>query len=73
MAAQSFAPVVLLTRPTAQSARFAETLREEIGPWLAAGEEHVLLSGMIGSRQGWVEAPYLPCPAGLDELAAQPA
>lgn len=51
--------------------RFAETLREEIGPWLAAGEERVLLSGMIGSRQGWVEAPYLPCPAGVDELAAR--
>ena len=49
--------------------RFAETLREEIGPWLAAGEERVLLSGMVGSRQGWVEAPYLPCPAGLDGLA----
>jgi len=30
----------------------------------------VLLSGMIGSRQGWVEAPYLPCPAGPDDLAA---
>ena len=30
--------------------RFADTLREEIGPWLAAGENHVLLSGMIGSR-----------------------
>ena len=50
--------------------RFAETLREEIGPWLAAGEDHVLLSGMIGSRQGWKEAPYLPCPAGAAELAA---
>lgn len=49
--------------------RFAETLREEIGPWLAAGEERVLLSGMIGSRQGWVEAPYLACPAGVSELA----
>ncbi len=50
--------------------RFADTLREEIGPWLAAGERHVLLSGMVGSRQGWVEAPYLPCPAGPDEIAA---
>ena len=31
---------------------------------------HVLLSGMIGSRQGWKEAPYLPCPAGAPEIAA---
>ncbi len=50
--------------------RFADTLREEIGPWLAAGERHVLLSGMVGSRQGWMEAPYLPCPAGPDKIAA---
>jgi 2-dehydro-3-deoxygalactonokinase len=50
--------------------RFADTLREEIGPWLAVGEDHVLLSGMIGSRQGWKEAPYAPCPAGIPEVAA---
>jgi 2-dehydro-3-deoxygalactonokinase len=50
--------------------RFADTLREEIGPWLATGENHVLLSGMIGSRQGWKEAPYLPCPAGVADVAA---
>jgi len=25
--------------------------------------------GMIGSRQGWVEAPYVDCPAGLAQLA----
>ena len=24
---------------------------------------------MIGSRQGWVEAPYAPCPAGFGQLA----
>jgi 2-dehydro-3-deoxygalactonokinase len=50
--------------------RFGDTLREEIGPWLAGGEDKVILSGMIGSRQGWVEAPYLPCPAGPAELAS---
>jgi len=49
--------------------RFGDTLRDEIGPWLALGEDKVLLSGMIGSRQGWKEAPYLPCPAGAAELA----
>lgn len=28
----------------------------------------VLASGMITSRQGWVEVPYAACPAGLDDL-----
>jgi 2-dehydro-3-deoxygalactonokinase len=50
--------------------RFAETLRAAIGPWLGLGETRVLMSGMIGSRQGWVEAPYLPCPAGPAAIAA---
>jgi 2-dehydro-3-deoxygalactonokinase len=48
---------------------FDEALRAEVGVWLAAGEKHILLCGMIGSRQGWVEAEYLPCPVGIDELA----
>ena len=30
-----------------------------------------LACGMIGSRQGWHEAPYLPCPADVSALAAQ--
>lgn len=29
-----------------------------------------LMAGMIGSRNGWLEAPYLQCPAGLAEIAA---
>jgi 2-dehydro-3-deoxygalactonokinase len=29
----------------------------------------VVLSGMVGSRQGWREAPYVPCPAGEAALA----
>lgn len=49
---------------------FAAALHTAIDPWLAEGERRVLLCGMIGSRQGWVEAPYLPCPAGAAELAA---
>jgi 2-dehydro-3-deoxygalactonokinase len=49
--------------------RFSDVLREEIGAWLDEGETRVLLSGMIGSRQGWAEAPYLPCPAGAVEIA----
>jgi 2-dehydro-3-deoxygalactonokinase len=52
-----------------EAGRFADVLRRAILPWVNAGERHVLLSGMIGSRQGWVEAPYLPCPAGAADLA----
>jgi 2-dehydro-3-deoxygalactonokinase len=48
---------------------FEEALRVEVGTWLAEGETHVLLCGMIGSRQGWVEAEYLRCPVGLSDLA----
>jgi len=30
----------------------------------------VLICGMAGARQGWIEAPYLDAPADLDRLAA---
>ncbi len=48
---------------------FESVLCEEIGDWLREGETHILLSGMVGSRQGWVEAPYLSCPVGITDLA----
>jgi len=38
---------------------FGDALIELVGDWLAGGESRILLSGMIGSRQGWREAPYL--------------
>ena len=34
------------------------------------GDHPMLMAGMIGSNRGWVEARYVPCPAGLDEVAA---
>ena len=49
---------------------FPAVLIETVGPWLRDGERHVLLCGMVGSRQGWVEAPYLPCPASPADIAA---
>jgi len=33
------------------------------------GEGPILLAGMVGSNRGWIEAPYVPCPAGFLELA----
>jgi 2-dehydro-3-deoxygalactonokinase len=32
------------------------------------GDKPLLLAGMIGSNRGWVEAPYVSCPAQLDDL-----
>lgn len=49
---------------------FEAALRDQIAPWLAAGEDRVLMCGMVGSRQGWVEAPYVPCPASPASVAA---
>src|ERR1700761_2972423 len=33
-----------------QEGRFAETLLVHVGDWLTAGEKHILLCGMVGSR-----------------------
>lgn len=49
--------------------RFAEALLAEVGDWIEEGERHILLSGMVGSRQGWLETRYLACPAGIADLA----
>lgn len=35
-----------------------------------APEAHIVLAGMVGSRNGWVEAAYVPCPASPDAIAA---
>jgi 2-dehydro-3-deoxygalactonokinase len=52
-----------------EGGRFAQALESQVQDWIEAGEQPIVMSGMIGSRQGWVEAPYVPCPAGLDAIA----
>ncbi len=42
-------------------------LEEQLGDWV--DDVPIVMSGMVGSRQGWVEAPYVPCPAGFAEIA----
>ena len=50
---------------------FPAALEEVCGAWFAAAPAlPVLISGMVGSRNGWLEAPYLPCPAGAEEIAS---
>ena len=53
-----------------ENGKFADALEQQAGEWITAGETQVVMSGMIGSRQGWLEVPYAACPAGLDEIAA---
>lgn len=49
---------------------FADVLEATVGDWRRATPDlPVLLSGMIGSRQGWAEAPYAACPVALTALA----
>ena len=48
---------------------FAEALRTLCGGDLPE-DVPAIACGMIGSRQGWIEAPYRPCPADFDAIAA---
>ncbi|MBT8455364.1 MAG: 2-dehydro-3-deoxygalactonokinase [Alphaproteobacteria bacterium] len=53
---------------------FEPALLEMIGPWLDTAPVDVLACGMLGARQGWVEAPYrtVPCsPVGGDAALAK--
>ncbi len=48
---------------------FAGALRAACGDWLDAWPDLPRLAcGMVGSRDGWREAPYVACPADLDGL-----
>ena len=51
-----------------KGAAFDETLETQIGHWDKALP--IMASGMITSRQGWVELPYVACPASLQSIAA---
>ena len=53
---------------TVPAGDFPAALQATCGDWLAAPDTLCLVSGMAGSRQGWHEAPYCPCPAGFAEL-----
>jgi 2-dehydro-3-deoxygalactonokinase len=48
---------------------FAAALATLLGDWAALPVPRIAC-GMIGSRQGWVEAPYRDCPAALASLAS---
>lgn len=62
------APRGILTVPPGE---FATVLGALCAGWMSAGGTFLLISGMAGSKQGWIEAPYCACPAGPADLAAK--
>jgi 2-dehydro-3-deoxygalactonokinase len=57
---------------TVAAGAYPATLKRLIGNWLAAHPAlPVIASGMVGSRHGWREAAYAPCPAGPQDVAAR--
>lgn len=55
---------------TVAPGEFATVFEANFQEWTRAKGAICLISGMAGSRQGWREAPYCPCPAGFAEVAA---
>ena len=62
---QSHARGILTVPPGGFSAVF-EAL---FGDWMRPEGTFCLISGMAGSKQGWVEAPYCACPADVADIA----
>jgi len=40
-----------------------QQIREQLG------DKPMIMAGMVGSNRGWIEAPYVTCPAGIADLA----
>ena len=60
---QRHAPLGVLTCGSG----FETTLKQQITGW---DDRLIVLAGMVGSRQGWLEVPYVECPATLADVAA---
>ncbi|VTU24291.1 MULTISPECIES: 2-dehydro-3-deoxygalactonokinase [unclassified Variovorax] len=50
---------------------FPAVFESLFGDWMQPAGRLCLISGMAGSQQGWVEAPYCPCPAGRVEVGSR--
>jgi len=49
---------------------YEKILESLLGDWLV-GTQYFIFSGMITSRQGWIETPYVACPVSLESLVEQ--
>jgi 2-dehydro-3-deoxygalactonokinase len=64
---RSFARGILTVAP----GEFSATFDDCFGDWMKLPGAMCLMAGMVGSKQGWREAPYCSCPAGFEEVAAK--
>lgn len=55
----------------AQDRGFAEVLERQLTDMAASATLPVIVCGMAGARQGWVEAPYVAVPASLSDILGQ--
>ena len=65
MLEEKSAPLGILNVPNGD---FAGVFTSLFSDWMKPAGSVCLISGMAGSRQGWVEAPYVACPAGPEDL-----
>lgn len=56
---------------TVEAGGFPAMFEALFGAWMQIAGTRCLISGMAGSKQGWVEAPYCACPAGPADVAAK--
>lgn len=67
---ESTAGIMNLPRPAAQGG-FDAAFDAVCGAWLERSPDlPVIAAGMVGSAQGWLEAPYVDAPASADALVA---
>ena len=56
---------------TVKPGEFQAVFEAQFHDWMTPKPDMVLISGMAGSQQGWIEAQYCPCPAGFAEVASR--
>ena len=60
-----------VTGPGAAAGDFARVFDSLVARWSSSGQAiPAVLSGMVGSSIGWIEAPYLACPVRPQDIAA---
>ena len=56
---------------TVAPGEFPTVFESCVSDWMQRPGALCLMSGMVGSQQGWQQAAYCACPAGFDEIAAK--